>query len=78
MELYMNTNEELSRAINRFVILCVEQYASKVNKSSRETYTLLNSLGIINELESDYQDMHGMSTEMINEYIDERIKSETK
>lgn len=68
------TNTSLDKKINRFIIMCVEQYASYTNKRSNETYLLLNKHGIIDELIDDYEDMHGMSTYSINEYIDKRLK----
>jgi len=66
-------NTVLDRKINRFIIICVEQYAASVNKSSGITYNKLNEAGIINELKEDYEDMHGMSTYCINEYINKRL-----
>ncbi len=67
------TNSVLDKKINRFIVMCVEQYASSVNKSSREVYNELNGAGIIDELKDDYEDMHGMSTYSLNEYIDKRL-----
>lgn len=67
------TNSALDKKINRFIIMCVEQYASSVNKGSGEVYQELNESGIINELKDDYEDMHGMSTYSINEYISKRL-----
>ena len=67
------SNSSLDNEINRFIVMCVEQYASFVNKSSRETYDLLEKEGIIKELTDDYEDMHGMSTYSINEYIGKRL-----
>ena len=67
------TNTSLDKKINRFIVMCVEQYASYTNKGSNEVYTLLNEYGIIDELIDDYEDMHGMSTYSINEYIDKRL-----
>ena len=67
------TNSALDKKINRFIIMCVEQYASSVNQGSGVIYTKLNEAGIINELKDDYEDMHGMSTYSLNEYIDKRL-----
>ena len=68
------TNTIMDKKINRFVVMCVEQYASSVNKGSQETYRKLLKEGIIRELIDDYEDMHGMSTYSINEYIDCRLE----
>lgn len=71
------TNTVLDKKINRFIIMCVEQYAASVNKSSGITYNELNEAGIIDELKEDYEDMHGMSTYSINEYINKRLLGAT-
>ena len=70
------TNSVLDKKINRFIVMCVEQYAASVNKDSRTIYAQLKKNNIINELMDDYEDMHGMSTYSINEYINERLKGE--
>ena len=67
------TNSVLDKKINRFIVMCVEQYASYVNQGSSDVYHRLNKTGIIEELKNDYEDMHGMSTYSINEYIDKRL-----
>ena len=67
------TNSALDKKINRFIVMCVEQYASSVNKSSGTIYNELNKAGVIDELRDDYEDMHGMSTYSINEYISRRL-----
>ena len=66
-------NTVLDKKINRFLVMCIEQYASSVNKSSRDIYIELDNAGIIDELKNDYEDMHGMSTYSLNEYIDKRL-----
>jgi len=70
-------NSALDKKINRFIIMCVEQYASSVNQSSGYIYSKLNRIGIIQELKNDYEDMHGMSTYSINEYINKRLMGAT-
>ena len=67
------TNTVLDKKVNRFIVMCVEQYASSVNQSSGTIYAELNKAGIIDELKNDYEDMHGMSTYSINEYINKRL-----
>ena len=69
-------NKMIDKKINRFVVMCVEQYALKINKGSQYTYRILDNKGIIKELIDDYEDMHGMSTYSINEYIDKRLSLE--
>ena len=66
----MNTQE-----INRFIIMCVEQYAKSISFDSKTIYQHLNDSGIIKELIDDYEDMHGMSTYSLNEYIRARTNN---
>ena len=68
----------LDKKVNRFIVMCVEQYASYAQESSRSVFKALNEKGIIKELEGDYEDMHGMSADAINEYIDKRLSEGTK
>ncbi len=69
-------NTALDKKINRFLIMCIEQYAFKIGKDSRSVYKIMNEKGIINELIDDYEDMHGMSTYSLNEYIESRLSKE--
>ena len=52
--------------------MCVEEYAASVAQGSRTLYSKLYQEGIIDELKDDYEDMHGMSSYSINEYIGKR------
>ena len=63
----------IDKKINRFIVMCVEQYAASINQKSDVTYSRLHKAGIIDELKNDYEDMHGMSTYSLNEYIDKRL-----
>ena len=63
--------------INRFIIMCIEQYALHINKSSKESYVLLENNSILSELENYYEDLHGMSTEWLNDYFDKHIENGT-
>ena len=67
------TNSSLDKKINRFIVMCIEQYALNTNQSSGLVYKKLSKAGIIKELKDDYEDMHGMSTYSINEYIGKRL-----
>ena len=71
------TNNLLDKKINRFIVMCVEQYSSSINENSRFVYSKLDDAGIIDELKDDYEDMHGMSIYSINEYISKRLSGGT-
>ena len=62
-------NTKMDKKINRFVIMCTEQYASYTNERSDMVYKKMREKGVINELINDYEDLHGMSTVYINDYI---------
>ena len=59
--------------INRFIVMCVEQYAKFSGLDSASAYRLLEKAGLLRELEVDYEDLHGMSTQYLNEYFSSSI-----
>ena len=59
--------------INRFIVMCVEQYAKFSGLDSASAYRLLDKAGLLRELEVDYEDLHGMSTQYLNEYFSSSI-----
>lgn len=62
-------NSKLDKKINRFIVMCVTQYSKKYNSDFVDTYFEFLNKGLINEIESDYEDLHGMSTEYLNDYF---------
>lgn len=66
-------NSSYDKKVNRFVVMCIEQYAQHKSFSSKEAYRLMRDNGLINDLKNDYEDFHGMSTSSINQYIDDVI-----
>ena len=82
----VSTNSKRNRAtrintikdkkINRFIVMCVEQYAQKNNEGSDVVYQKMYSKGIIDELTNDYEDLHGMSFAYLNDYIDSLLSGE--
>ena len=67
-------NTLIDKKINRFVVMCIEQYALRKKQNSSSVYKKLKDLGIIDELINDYEDLHGMSTIYINELIDSLLE----
>ena len=61
--------KQQEKEINRFIIMCVEQYASRVNQPSAVIYKKMKDSGVIDELTNDYEDLHGMSFAYLNDYI---------
>lgn len=63
-------NSSTDKKINRFIIMCVEQFASYKQRKSKEVYREMLKKYVIDELKNDYDDLHGMSREYLNDYID--------
>lgn len=54
-----------------FKTFCIELYAEHTNKDSSEIYVIFQDSGLLNLLESDYEDLHGMSMEYLMQFFDE-------
>jgi len=67
-------NTILNKKINRFIVMCIEEYAEEFNLKSNEVYKRMNDVGLINEIKNDYNDLHGMSKEYLNQYFLNRLK----
>ena len=65
----MKSGNNLDKDINRFVIMRIEQYAATVGKLSNVVYKEMTEHGVIDDLTNDYEDLHGMSTVYLNDYI---------
>ena len=70
----MNTVISFKR--NRFIIMCIVQYASNIGSSFEDVYRQMKDVGLLDEMEEDYEDLHGMSTVYLNEYIKARLGSD--
>ena len=68
----------MDNQINRFVVMCIEQYASSMNISSRMAYLGMKRNSVIKELEDNYEDLHGMSIEYLTDYIKSLVDNEVK
>lgn len=67
-------NTALDKKKNRFIIMCIEQYSSAYEKDSQKTYEKMLKTGVMDELISDYEDLHGMSTDYLNSYINSLLE----
>ena len=56
-----------------FISFCVEYYAQHISKPSNEVYELFKREKVLDLLENDYDDLHGMSMEDIVQMIDEYL-----
>ena len=56
-----------------FISFCVEYYAQHNNKSSDLVYELFKREKVLDLLENDYDDLHGMGMEYLMQFIDEYL-----
>ena len=56
-----------------FKAFCVEYYANHVGKTGPEVYDEFERSGLLNELENDYEDLHGMGMEALMQLFDEYL-----
>ncbi len=57
-----------------FKTFCIELYAEHIGKDSTDVYALFCTSGLLDLLEKDYDDLHGMSMEYLMQYFDEYLK----
>ena len=67
-------NTVKDKKINRFIVMCIEQYAKRVHQGGSAIYKKMLDRGLIKEFEEDYEDLHGMSTLYLNNYIGSLLK----
>lgn len=56
-----------------FVLFCIEYYAEHTGQSSEKVYELFTKEKVLEMLENDYEDLHGMSMEYLMQFIDEYL-----
>ena len=59
-----------------FVTFCVELYAQHIGKTGPEVYELFKKEKVLDFLENDYEDLHGMGMEYLMQMIDEYLGRE--
>lgn len=59
-----------------FKTFCIELYAEHTNSDSTDVYSTFKKSGLIDMLESDYEDLHGMSMEYLMQFFDEYLEGE--
>lgn len=56
-----------------FKTFCIEYYSHHIQRSSTEVYRLFEREGVLEMLDEDYEDLHGMSMEYLMQFIDEYL-----
>lgn len=61
-----------------FISFCVEYYAEHVGKPSDQVYELFKREKLLDLLETDYDDLHGMGMEYLMQMFDEYLGGKTE
>ena len=56
-----------------FKTFCIEYYADHTNSSSEKVYELFKNEKLLDLLDSDYEDLHGMGMEYLMNFFDEYL-----
>lgn len=56
-----------------FKTFCIENYSYHVQKPDTEVYRIFEEQGILQMLDDDYEDLHGMGTEYLMQLFDEYL-----
>lgn len=57
-----------------FKTFCIEYYAAHTNCPSTDIYALFAREGLLDLLDNDYEDLHGMSWEYLMQFFDDYLK----
>jgi hypothetical protein len=60
-----------------FTTFCLEFYAEHKKTSSPAVYQLFKKTGLLELLKTDYEDLHGMSFEYLNQFFDSWLEGKT-
>jgi len=57
-----------------FISYCIEFYADHLQEPSPDIYRLFNESGLLEMLNNDYEDLHGMSIEYLIQFFGEFLE----
>lgn len=57
-----------------FKAFCIEYYAAHIGRPSNEVYALFERTGLLNLLDEDYEDLHGMSMVYLMQFFDRYLE----
>ena len=57
-----------------FKVFCLEHYAAHIGKPSDQVYDLFHRENLLELLDSDYEDLHGMGKEYLMQLFDDYLK----
>ena len=64
------------KKINRFIVMCIEDYAREKSISGQKAYQMMEDKNLFEEMTEDFEDLHGMSSSYLNYYIDRMISED--
>ncbi len=56
-----------------FKAFCIEYYATHIGETSEKVYVLFKNTGLLEMLDTDYDDLHGMGMECLMQFCDEYL-----
>ncbi len=59
-----------------FKTFCIEYYAEHIGMTGKEVYELFKKEKLLELLDSDYEDLHGMGMEYLMRFFDEYLGAE--
>jgi hypothetical protein len=59
-----------------FKTFCIEMYAEHAGQSSPEIFSLFRKTGLLEMLDTDYEDLHGLSWGYLNTMFDEYLSAD--
>ncbi len=63
-------------SILSFQIFCIEFYSRHIQKPGPEVYELFRESGLLEMLETDYEDLHGLGMEALMDFFDRYLQKE--
>ncbi len=63
-------------SILSFQTFCIEFYSQHIQMPSPEVYELFRESGLLEMLETDYEDLHGLGMEALMDFFDRYLQKE--
>lgn len=57
-----------------FKSFAIEYYSEHIDKPSNEVYAIFKKSGLLTLLDTDYEDLHGMSFEYLMDFFDKYLE----
>lgn len=57
-----------------FKVFCIENYAQHIGRPGTEVYAQFSESKLLEMLDTDYEDLHGMGREWLMQFFDQYLK----